>query len=53
VKVEYARSGGKATVSLSGEAGAEQPIRVVLPQGKAQLVRIGAGVKRSFDFSQP
>ena len=50
IKVEYARAGGKATVSLSGEAGAEQPIRVVLPQGKTQLVRIGAGVKRTFDL---
>jgi hypothetical protein len=53
VKIQYARTGGKATLSLSGEAGTEQPIRVVLPQGGTQLVRIGAGVKRSFDFSQP
>ena len=53
IKVEYARSGEKATVSLSGETGPQQPIRVVLPHGGPQLIRIGAGVKRSFDFPQP
>ncbi len=53
IKVEYARTGAKATVTLSGEAGAEQPIRVVLRRGGTQLVRIGAGGKRTFDFSQP
>ena len=53
LKIEYTRTGAKATVTLSGEAGAEQPIRVVLPQGKAQVVRIGAGVKRTFDLSEP
>jgi hypothetical protein len=53
LKVEYARTGAKATVTLSGEAGAEQPIRVVLRRGGTQLVRIGAGGKRTFDLSEP
>jgi hypothetical protein len=53
VKIEYARAGGKAKVTLSGESGPEQPIRVVLPQSATQLARIGAGVKRTFDLSQP
>jgi hypothetical protein len=50
VKIEYAHTSEKATVSLIGEEGPAQPIRVVLPRGGAQVVRIAAGVQRTFDL---
>jgi cellobiose phosphorylase len=50
VRIEYARTGGKATVSLVGEEGPAQPIRVVLPAGGAQVIRVAAGVQRTFDL---
>ena len=48
VRIEYARTGGKTTVSLSGEEGEAQPIRIMLPGGGSEIIRLGAGARRTF-----
>ncbi len=50
VRIEYARAGGKTTVSLSGEEGEAQPIRIVLPGGGFEIIRLGAGAQRTFQL---
>lgn len=50
MRIEYVRTGTKSTVSLIGEEGAEQPIRVTVPKGTTKIVRIGAGTHRTFDW---
>lgn len=48
IKITFNRANGKPTLSLTGEEGAAQPIRVTLPNGEQRIVRIGAGAKESF-----
>ncbi|HXX21836.1 MAG TPA: hypothetical protein VEO19_01650 [Terriglobia bacterium] len=50
ILLDYNRSGDRLTVRITGEEGAERPIRVVSENGKPQIWLIGAGVTKSLVF---